>query len=190
MVVAPQAPWFAPNANWPSGAYTKVHAQVGDTIDFYNIQFFNQNMAGTMAYSTCTVINCSLMLALLTDNLIQDLVTTASVWPKTSVMEIHSTVNVPLEKIVIGKPLTASDATNGGSVSLCSRVRKCSQHSLEIYGCGYASNLLHLGEIAGRHRRSDDMGVGCCALLIWCKLGLTVCEQTASAFMRTAIGSG
>jgi len=31
-----------------------------------------------------------------------------------SVMEIHQTRNVPLEKIVIGKPVTAEDVNNSG----------------------------------------------------------------------------
>jgi hypothetical protein len=35
---APVAPWFTSANDYASGAYVKVHAEVGDTIDFYNIQ--------------------------------------------------------------------------------------------------------------------------------------------------------
>lgn len=37
---APVAPWFSPI--YTAGAYTKVHAQVGSLIDWYNVQFYNQ----------------------------------------------------------------------------------------------------------------------------------------------------
>jgi len=37
---APVAPWFSPI--YTAGAYTKVHKEVGDMIDWYNVQFYNQ----------------------------------------------------------------------------------------------------------------------------------------------------
>lgn len=49
---APVAPWFTSGPNYPSGAYVKVHQAVGDTIDWYNIQFYNQ---GWGVYEDCQV---------------------------------------------------------------------------------------------------------------------------------------
>jgi len=91
---APVAPWFTSANDYASGAYVKVHKDVGDMIDFYNIQFYNQ---GNDAYVDC-------------DSLIND---SGNSWPSTSVFEINSYAGVPLDKIVIGKPLDAGAATNG-----------------------------------------------------------------------------
>jgi hypothetical protein len=35
---APVAPWFTSANDYASGAYVKIHQDVGDGIDFYNIQ--------------------------------------------------------------------------------------------------------------------------------------------------------
>lgn len=45
---APQAPYFDKDF-YKNGAYFNVHKAVGDTIDFYNIQFYNQ---GSNRYDT------------------------------------------------------------------------------------------------------------------------------------------
>lgn len=37
---APVAPWFSPM--YTAGAYRKVNEDVGDLIDWYNVQFYNQ----------------------------------------------------------------------------------------------------------------------------------------------------
>ncbi|KAF9507653.1 carbohydrate-binding module family 5 protein [Hydnum rufescens UP504] len=87
---APVAPWFSPI--YTAGAYTKVNAQVGDLIDWYNLQYYNQD-----EYTTCHGI----------------LTASSSAFPKTAVFEIHATAGVPLDKLVIGKPGTPGDATNG-----------------------------------------------------------------------------
>ncbi|KAF8310209.1 glycoside hydrolase [Clavulina sp. PMI_390] len=89
---APVAPWFSPI--YTSGAYITVHDSVGSSIDWYNIQFYNQ---GTSEYTTCSGL----------------LTASSSSWPKSSVFEINSNVGVPLNKIVIGKPGTTADANNG-----------------------------------------------------------------------------
>ncbi|KAF8304366.1 glycoside hydrolase [Clavulina sp. PMI_390] len=89
---APVAPWFSPI--YTSGAYIKVHSTVGSSIDWYNVQFYNQ---GSTEYTTCTGL----------------LTASSSSWPKSSVFEINSNAGVPLDKIVIGKPGTTADATNG-----------------------------------------------------------------------------
>lgn len=49
---APVAPWFTSLNVYQSGAYVNIHKQVGSTIDFYNIQFYNQ---GVGVYTDCTV---------------------------------------------------------------------------------------------------------------------------------------
>jgi chitinase len=49
---APVAPWFTSAAVYQSGAYVAVHQAVGDSIDFYNVQFYNQ---GDGVYEDCYV---------------------------------------------------------------------------------------------------------------------------------------
>lgn len=49
---APVAPWFTSGNNYPSGAYVAVHKAVGDGIDWYNQQFYNQ---GHGVYEDCYV---------------------------------------------------------------------------------------------------------------------------------------
>jgi chitinase len=39
---APQAPYFQGAPMYPNGGYLKVDQEVGDLIDWYNIQFYNQ----------------------------------------------------------------------------------------------------------------------------------------------------
>ncbi|KDQ20356.1 glycoside hydrolase family 18 protein [Botryobasidium botryosum FD-172 SS1] len=88
---APVAPWFDAKA-YRSGAYTQVHKDVGDIIDWYNIQFYNQ---GATAYTTCETLNYH----------------SGDPWPETSVMQIAETVG--LHKAVVGKIATPKDGTNG-----------------------------------------------------------------------------
>ncbi|KAH7890780.1 glycoside hydrolase family 18 protein [Phlebopus sp. FC_14] len=88
---APVAPWFSPT--YTSGAYLKVDQTVGSLIDWYNVQFYNQ---GTSEYTTCTGL----------------LTTSSSTWPNTALFQIAS-AGVTLNKLVIGKPATTSDASNG-----------------------------------------------------------------------------
>ncbi|KAF8845083.1 glycoside hydrolase family 18 protein [Paxillus ammoniavirescens] len=84
---APVAPWFS--ASYKSGAYLKVHQTVGSLIDW----FYNQ---GANEYVTCTGL----------------LTASSSAWPNTSVFQIAA-AGVTLNKIVIGKPATTADASNG-----------------------------------------------------------------------------
>jgi hypothetical protein len=49
---APVAPWFTSAAVYQSGAYVAIDQAVGDTIDFYNVQFYNQ---GDGVYEDCYV---------------------------------------------------------------------------------------------------------------------------------------
>ncbi|KAG7439951.1 glycoside hydrolase family 18 protein [Guyanagaster necrorhizus] len=89
---APVAPWFTPTY-YPGGGYLKVHADVGNLIDWYNVQFYNQ---GDTEYTTCSGL----------------LTTSSETWPQTSLFQIANS-GVPLEKLVIGKPATAGDAGSG-----------------------------------------------------------------------------
>jgi len=42
-------------------------------------------------------------------------------WPSTSVMEMNTYAGIPLDKIVIGKPINAGAANNGCDYSVNSR---------------------------------------------------------------------
>ncbi|KAF9648685.1 glycoside hydrolase family 18 protein [Thelephora ganbajun] len=99
---APVAPWFSPGI-YKHGAYLTVHREVGDLIDWYNIQFYNQ---GNTEYTTC-------------HNLLR---ASSSQWPKSSVFEIAAS-GVPVSKIVIGKPANTGSANSGyinpGTLSSC-----------------------------------------------------------------------
>ena len=90
---APQAPYFS-TERYKNGGYVNVHRQVGHLIDFYNVQFYNQ---GDTTYDTYEKL----------------FVTSGGHFPGTSVKEI-SQKGVPLEKIVVGKPVTTADAYNTG----------------------------------------------------------------------------
>ncbi|KAF5361886.1 hypothetical protein D9756_002352 [Leucocoprinus leucothites] len=89
---APVAPWFSPN-KWGGGGYLKVHQSVGNLIDWYNVQFYNQ---GVSEYTTC-------------DNLLN---TSSNTWPQSALFQIGNN-GVPLNKLVIGKPGTSGDAGSG-----------------------------------------------------------------------------
>jgi len=92
---APIAPWFTTNSTrYPAGAYRTVHKNVGTLIDWYNVQFYNQGSDYT---------NCP---SLLTRSI-------AGNFPNTSLFEINALSGVPLSKLVIGKPASIGDATNG-----------------------------------------------------------------------------
>ncbi|KAH0835490.1 glycoside hydrolase family 18 protein [Lanmaoa asiatica] len=89
---APVAPWFSPNM-WSGGGYLQVHKSVGSLIDWYNVQFYNQ---GTTEYTTCSGL----------------LTASSSSWPETALFQISAN-GVSLNKLVIGKPATAAQASNG-----------------------------------------------------------------------------
>jgi len=93
---APQAPYFS-TIHYRKGGYLTVHNSVGNTIDFYNVQFYNQGGTTYNSYET--------------------LFKKSNGWSaKTSVSEIVAQ-GVPANKIVVGKPATAADAYNTGIVS-------------------------------------------------------------------------
>ncbi|KAJ7182478.1 glycoside hydrolase superfamily [Mycena crocata] len=86
---------FTPKrSDMPQGGYRKLHQAVGDKINWYNIQFYNSPKEDT----TC-------------DNLLHK--SGEGGLPETSVFEINTKGQVPLEKIAIGKPATEQDAASG-----------------------------------------------------------------------------
>ena len=96
---APQAPYFKEEhyTAGVAGAYMTVHRAVGDLIDFYNVQFYNQVDSRYDTYKELFLAG------------------TGSEFSKTSVKEIADR-GVPLNKIVVGKPLIQADAANTGYV--------------------------------------------------------------------------
>ncbi|ORY50406.1 hypothetical protein BCR33DRAFT_734374 [Rhizoclosmatium globosum] len=76
------------------GGYLTVHQAVGDLIDFYNVQFYNQN---GMAYDTCQSIFYA----------------SGGGIPGTSVFEIAKK-GIPLNKLVVGKPISWDGVVNSG----------------------------------------------------------------------------
>ena len=50
---APQAPYFGGVFLYPQQAYLKVHREIGSEIQFYNVQFYNQD---TSPYNTATTL--------------------------------------------------------------------------------------------------------------------------------------
>lgn len=106
---APQAPYFGPigatNA-WvgASGGYTAVYQQAASYISFFNVQFYNQGASCYIDYNGLFKSSAG-----------------CSGFASTSVNEIAN-AGVPLSKIVVGKPVTTADASNGwdGGSSLAS----------------------------------------------------------------------
>ncbi|KAF8532421.1 glycoside hydrolase superfamily [Gautieria morchelliformis] len=96
---APLAPHFspefpaAPSPASAQGPYLQVDKKVGSLIDFYNVQFYND---GATVYTDCN--------GLLTQS--------SSGFPKSSLFEIAAS-GVSLNKLLIGKPVSSTDATNG-----------------------------------------------------------------------------
>jgi len=94
---APQAPYFMGPPQYKNGGYLTVNQQAGSSIDYYNIQFYNQ---ATSSYSSYTA-----------------LFQTSDGWANgTAVYQIAK--SVPVTKLIVGKPVTTGDATNTGYVSV------------------------------------------------------------------------
>jgi len=94
---APQAPYFGPigaSNTWVGsyGGYTAVYQQA-NTIDFFNIQFYNQGSDCYVDYNGLFISSCS-------------------DYPSTSVGEIYK-AGIPLNKIVVGKYTNPTEASNG-----------------------------------------------------------------------------
>ena len=93
---APQAPYFK-QEYYRNGGYVTVNNKVGNTIDFYTVQFYNQ---GNTEYNSYNEL----------------FIKATGVFSGTSVKEIMNR-GVPLKKIVVGKPATKADVMNTGYVA-------------------------------------------------------------------------
>lgn len=97
----PQAPYFK-NEYYTNGTinggYKTINDQVGDLINFYILQFYNQVDSRYDTYEELFVH------------------ATGSDFNGTAVSEVAAR-GVPLQKIVVGKPILTTDATNTGWVS-------------------------------------------------------------------------
>lgn len=91
---APQSPYFTYNTlTYNYGAYLAVHEAVGDIIDFYNVQFYNQGVGNY-------------------DNADRLFNTSIDKWVGSSLNEMIAS-GVDASKIVLGKPATGGDGNNG-----------------------------------------------------------------------------
>ncbi|KIJ53594.1 glycoside hydrolase family 18 protein [Sphaerobolus stellatus SS14] len=87
---APVAPWFCAAGG---NSMVEVNNRVGGLIDWYNVQFYNQ----LDQYQNCESLIWS----------------SGGTYPGSSVFEIAN-AGVDLNKIVVGKPASWDEATNGG----------------------------------------------------------------------------
>ncbi len=94
---APQAPYFK-SEYYPKGGYVTVHREVGNLIDFYNVQFYNQ---GDTRYNSYDEL----------------FIKASGFFSGTSVKEIIAR-GIPSNKIVVGKPAAQIDVMNTGLVAI------------------------------------------------------------------------
>ena len=100
---APQPPYMVQGQfTSKGGGYNKINQEVGDLIDFYNVQYYNQG--STTNYQDCNSIVVS-------DS-------------GTAILEISANLQIPLNKLVMGKPLNSGDASNTGSVGLLNPLQR------------------------------------------------------------------
>ncbi|KAJ7293964.1 hypothetical protein C8J57DRAFT_1270464 [Mycena rebaudengoi] len=83
---------FSPN-KWGGGGYLKINTNVGNLIDWYNLQ-------GPSEYTTCANL----------------LTGSSNTFPKTALFQIAA-AGIPLSKLVIGKPATSNSAPYGGYIA-------------------------------------------------------------------------
>ncbi|KAJ3018166.1 UNVERIFIED_CONTAM: hypothetical protein HDU68_011294 [Siphonaria sp. JEL0065] len=117
---APQAPMFSSKRDYlPGGGYVAIEKAAGSSIDWYNIQFYNQVVE---AYDTCTT-------------LLQKSIEIQG----TSLFEIAAK-GVPLSKLVIGKPAAPKAAVgkNSGWMESAS-LAKC---VLQAKGLGWNAGVM------------------------------------------------
>jgi len=100
---APQAPYFMGKNTYAAGAYLYIDNAVGNDINWYNIQFYNQ---GSSSYDS-----------------FQTLFVTSNGWSTHS--SVYQMINgnndmqikISSDKIVVGKPCSQGDADNTGYVA-------------------------------------------------------------------------
>jgi len=123
---APQAPYFS--FSYPKGGYLTVDREVGNMIDFYNVQFYNQATTTYDSYNT--------------------LFQSANGWANGTAVHQIIASGVPASRIVVGKPVTTGDATNTGYVP----VGQLSQFFSQAKGSGWNTGFM------GWQYKSDSDG--------------------------------
>ena len=93
---APQAPYFMGTSKYPNGGYLKVNQEVGNLIDFYNIQFYNQDSSKYDTY--------------------QSLFNVSDGWAANTAVKQIAANNVDKTKLVVGKGVKPEDYFNTGYV--------------------------------------------------------------------------
>lgn len=89
----PQGPYFK-NDYYKNGGYVTIEREIGSLINFYMIQFYNQ---GDTKYDTYEEL----------------IVNATGTFSGTALMEIVAK-GIPMQKLVITKPVLVNDATNTG----------------------------------------------------------------------------
>eukprot|EP00475_Leptophrys_vorax_P013624 TRINITY_DN199_c0_g1_i2.p1 TRINITY_DN199_c0_g1~~TRINITY_DN199_c0_g1_i2.p1 ORF type:complete len:331 (-),score=77.92 TRINITY_DN199_c0_g1_i2:34-1026(-) len=93
---APQGPYFGTigGSDWTgtTGGYSAV--EKNSKIDWYNMQFYNQGPTCYFDYTTLFVTSCS-------------------TFPNTAIKQVLANTGMSANKIVVGKPITTADASNG-----------------------------------------------------------------------------
>jgi len=114
---APQGPYFMGPPSYPSGGYVAVDKTCGSAVDWYNVQFYNQE---STAYATYTSI-----------------FQTADGWATgTSVGEIVKK-GVPAKKLVVGKGVTQADVFNSGYLPVATFAQILRQGVAAGYTAGF-----------------------------------------------------
>eukprot|EP01084_Bolivina_argentea_P079120 143581_1 len=100
---APQAPYFMGSQQYAAGGYLYVDDVVGDDIDWYNVQFYNQGSSDYTTFNTLFVSS-------------DGWATKSSVY-QMILGDNDLGIKISSDKIVVGKPVTQGDADNTGYVT-------------------------------------------------------------------------
>lgn len=113
---APQAPYFMGTSKYPNGGYLKVNEDAGSDIDYYNIQFYNQDSSTYDTY--------------------ESLFNVSNGWAtNTAVKQIA--VNVDKNKLVVGKGVKPEDFYNTGYVPVNDLASYLKQGVTDGYSAGF-----------------------------------------------------
>ena len=113
---APQAPYFMGTSKYPDGGYLTVNSEVGNDIDYYNIQFYNQDSSKYDTYET--------------------LFNVSDGWATNTAVKQIAT-SVPKEKLVVGKGVKPEDYYNTGYVPVNDLANYLKQGAEEGYNAGF-----------------------------------------------------
>ncbi|KAJ3071240.1 hypothetical protein HDU98_005621 [Podochytrium sp. JEL0797] len=124
---APQAPYFSSNlSEYPGGGYLAINQRVGSMIDAFFLQFYNQ---GNNRYDTCETLFYA----------------SGGYFSGTSVFEMVAN-GVPVDKIVVGKPVSPAGAANSGfmnpaELAACIRGAKADGWDAGVMGWQYGLDV-------------------------------------------------